>query len=76
VRSRLPKFLFAIIELFSLALTAVTLYSNTSKSPLLKGWVTFGLNIGLRVTFTASMPTPTVRWGNGSATTLPLEVFA
>jgi len=71
IGKRVVDFLFAIIELFSLALTADAL---TSKSPLLKGRVNLGLNIRLKG-YVYRQHIYTIRYENGSATNLPLEVF-
>jgi len=42
--------------------------------PLLKGWVTVGLNIRLKA-YVYRQHLYTVKQGNGATTTLPLEVF-
>ena len=58
--------------IFLLALTAEALMRRNR--PLLKGWVNLGLNIRLK-SYVYRQHLYTIRQGNGSTITLPMEVF-
>jgi len=72
---RVVDFLFAI-GLIAFFASSYGWCTNTSKAFLLKGWVTLGLYIRFQG-YIYRKHIYTVRWGmgNGSATTLPMEVF-